>query len=47
MTAEQIQQVKEKYKNPLYMKQAINKVADNLADEYVRQGLKIELKEKP
>lgn len=47
MTAEQIQQIKEKYKNPLYMKQAINKVADNLADEYVRQGLKIELKEKP
>ena len=47
MTQEEIQAIREKYKNPLYMKQAINKVADNLADEYVRQGLKIELKEKP
>lgn len=31
MTAEQIQQIKEKYKNPLYMQNAIN----NVADEYI------------
>lgn len=46
MTPEQIEQIREKYKNPLYMKQAINSVAGILADEYVKQGLNIELKEK-
>lgn len=46
MTPEQIEQIREKYKNPLYMKQAINNVAGILADEYVKQGLNIELKEK-
>lgn len=46
MTAEQIQQIKEKYKNPLYMKQAINSVADKLADEYIKQEMKVEVKEK-
>lgn len=46
MTAEQIQQIKEKYKNPLYMQHAINNVAGILADECVKQGLNIELKEK-
>ena len=42
MTAEQIQQIKEKYKNPLYMKQAINSVADKFADEYIKQEMNIE-----
>lgn len=46
MTKEQIQQIKEKYKNPLYMQHAINNVAGILADECVKQGLNIELKEK-
>lgn len=46
MTAEQIQQIKEKYKNPLYMQHAINNVAEILANEYVKHGLNIELKEK-
>lgn len=46
MTEEQIQQIKEKYKNPLYMQHAINNVAGILADECVKQGLNIELKEK-
>ena len=43
MTAEQIQQIKEKYKNPLYMKQAINSVADKFADEYIKQEMNIEV----
>ena len=42
MTPEQIQQIKEKYKNPLYMKQAINSVADKFADEYIKQEMKVE-----
>lgn len=46
MTEEQIQQIKEKYKNPVYMQHAINNVAGILADECVKQGLNIELKEK-
>lgn len=46
MTAEQIQQIKEKYKNPTNMQHAINNVAGILANEYVKQGLNIELKEK-
>lgn len=45
MTPEQIQQIKNKYKNPLYMKQAINNVAGILADECIKQGLHIEIKE--
>ena len=43
MTPEQIQQIKEKYKNPLYMKQAINSVADKFADEYIKQEMNIEV----
>ena len=43
MTPEQIQQIKEKYKNPLYMKQAINSVADKFADEYIKQEMKVEV----
>ena len=43
MTAEQIQQIREKYKNPLYMKQAINSVADKFADEYIKQEMNIEV----
>ena len=43
MTAEQIQQIKEKYKNPLYMKQAINSVAGVLADECIKQEMNIEV----
>ena len=43
MTAEQLQQIKEKYKNPLYMKQAINNVADKFADEYIKQEMNIEV----
>ena len=43
MTAEQIQKIKEKYKNPLYMKQAINSVADKFADEYIKQEMNIEV----
>ena len=43
MTTEQIQQIKEKYKNPLYMKQAINSVADKFADEYIKQEMNIEV----
>ena len=46
MTEEQIQQIKQKYKNPVYMQHAINNVAGILADECVKQGLNIELKEK-
>ena len=46
MTPEQIQKISEKYKNPLYMKQAINSVADKFADEYIKQEMNIELKEK-
>lgn len=42
MTPEQIQQIREKYKNPLYMKQAINSVADKLVDEYIKQEVNIE-----
>ena len=42
MTPEQIQQIREKYKNPLYMKQAINSVADKFADEYIKQEMNIE-----
>lgn len=42
MTSEQIQQIREKYKNPLYMKQAINSVADKLVDEYIKQEVNIE-----
>ena len=42
MTPEQIQQIKEKYKNPLYMKQAINSIADKFADEYIKQEMKVE-----
>lgn len=44
MTPEQIQQIREKYKNPLYMKQAINSVADKFADEYIKQEMKVETK---
>lgn len=43
MTAEQIQQIKEKYKNPLYMKQAINSVAGAIADECIKQEMNIEV----
>lgn len=43
MTPEQIQQIKEKYKNPLYMKQAINSVAGVLADECIKQEMNIEV----
>lgn len=43
MTPEQIQQIREKYKNPLYMKQAINSVADKFADEYIKQEMKVEV----
>lgn len=43
MTPEQIQQIREKYKNPLYMKQAINSVADKFADEYIKQEMNIEV----
>ena len=43
MTTEQIQQIREKYKNPLYMKQAINSVADKFADEYIKQEMNIEV----
>ena len=43
MTAEQIQQIREKYKNPSYMKQAINSVADKFADEYIKQEMNIEV----
>lgn len=43
MTPEQIQQIREKYKNPLYMKQAINSVADKFADEYIKQEVNIEV----
>ena len=43
MTQEQIQQIREKYKNPLYMKQAINSVADKFADEYIKQEMNIEV----
>lgn len=46
MTAEQIQQIKEKYKNPTNMQHAINIVADNLADEYIKQEMNVEIKEK-
>ena len=46
MTAKQIQQIKEKYKNPTNMQHAINNVAGILANEYVKQGLNIELNEK-
>ena len=46
MTEELIQQIKEMYKNPVYMQHAINNVAGILADECVKQGLNIELKEK-
>lgn len=42
MTAEQIQQIREKYKNPLYMKNAINNVAGILAEEYIKQEMKVE-----
>ena len=43
MTPEQIQQIREKIKNPLYMKQAINSVADKFADEYIKQEMNIEV----
>lgn len=43
MTPEQIQHIREKYKNPLYMKQAINSVADKFADEYIKQEMNIEV----
>lgn len=43
MTPEQIQQIREKYKNPLYMKQAINSVADKFADEYIKKEVNIEV----
>ena len=43
MTPEQIQQIREKYKNPLYMKQAINSVADKFADEYIKLEMNIEV----
>lgn len=43
MTAEQIQQIKEKYKNPLNMKQAINSVAGAIADECIKQEMNIEV----
>ena len=43
MTTEKIQQIKEKYKNPLYMKQAINSVAGVLADESIKQEMNIEV----
>lgn len=43
MTAEQIQQIKEKYKNPLYMKQAINSVAGAISDECIKQEMNIEV----
>lgn len=43
MTPEQIQQIREKYKNPLYMKQAINSVADKFADEYIKQEVNLEV----
>ena len=43
MTPEQIQQIREKYKNPLYMKQAINSVADKFADKYIKQEMKVEV----
>ena len=43
MTPEQIQQIREKYQNPLYMKQAINSVADKFADEYIKQEMNIEV----
>lgn len=43
MTPELIQQIKEKYKNPFYMKQAINSVADKFADEYIKQEMKVEV----
>lgn len=43
MTPKQIQQIREKYKNPLYMKQAINSVADKFADEYIKQEMNIEV----
>lgn len=43
MTPEQIEQIREKYKNPLYMKQAINSVADKFADEYIKQEMKVEV----
>lgn len=46
MTSEQIQQIKNKYNNPLYMEHAINKVADNLADEYIKQKMNVEIKER-
>lgn len=46
MTPEQIQQIREKYKNPLYMQNAINNVAGILADEYIKQEMKVEVKEK-
>lgn len=45
LTQEEIQQIKEKYKNPTNMKKAINSVAENLADEYIKQEIKIETKE--
>lgn len=45
MTQEEIQQIKDKYKNPTNMKNAINNVAENLADEYIRHEIKIETKE--
>ena len=43
MTPEQIEQIREKYKNPLYMKQAINSVADKFADEYIKQEMKVDV----
>ena len=46
MTPEQIQQIREKYKNPLYMQNAINNVAGILTDEYIKQEMKVEVKEK-
>lgn len=42
MTAEEIIAIRNKYKNKQQMKVAIDSVANNLADEFIKQGYKSE-----
>lgn len=44
MTPEEIQRIKEKYKNPVEMKKAISKVADVYANVYIKNKDFIEIK---
>lgn len=37
LTDEQLEKIKNKIKNPDYMKQAVNKIAEQLTDEFMKE----------